>query len=88
MTAINLLGSAGEPLGRLRAFATDLIEEAERTALDRGMSKRLCLPVVQLQLDEQTALMVVKPDKALIPGFGIFVGIFLFQLEELNHAAL
>jgi hypothetical protein len=58
MTTINLLGPEGEPLGRLRAVATELIEEAERTALDRGMSKRLCLPVVLREHIEQAGHIV------------------------------
>ena len=41
------------PLARLRATAAELIEEAERAALDRGMSKRLCLPVVLREHVEQ-----------------------------------
>jgi SpoVK/Ycf46/Vps4 family AAA+-type ATPase len=58
MTTINMFGPAGEPLGRLRAVATDLIEEAERTALDRNMSKRLCLPVVLREHVEQAGYIV------------------------------
>jgi SpoVK/Ycf46/Vps4 family AAA+-type ATPase len=75
MTAINLLGPEGEPLGRLRAIATDLIEEAERTALDRGMSKRLCLPVVLREHVEQAGYTVTELEIARAAS----------QLETVRH---
>jgi AAA+ superfamily predicted ATPase len=46
MVAINLLGPDGEPLARLRSDAFELIEEAERLARDRDLSKPECLPIV------------------------------------------
>ena len=46
MVAINLLGSDGEPLARLRADAIEMIEEAEALARERDLSKAESLPIV------------------------------------------
>lgn len=46
MVMINLFGSDQEPLARLRSDALEMIEEAERLARDRDLSKSECLPIV------------------------------------------
>lgn len=64
MVAINLLGTAGEPLARLRSSAVELIGEAEQVALTRNLSKRSCLPIVLREHIEQAGFAATDQEIA------------------------
>ena len=62
MVQMLLIGTAGEPLGALRAGADEIIIEAEQYARNNTMSKRRCFPLILRQHVEAAGCTVTDGD--------------------------